>query len=84
MKQNLFYSVNSGQVVRQLGFGYDYSTSYYVRPLSSRQARFSVCFSRLWPILAIRSAVGLVGKVMYRLVGRIFEAFSTVISSPVI
>lgn len=84
MKQNLFYSVNSGQVVRQLGWGFDFSTPYYVKPLLSRRARFSFTFSRLLPILAIRSGVFLMAKVLHRLVGRIFEAFRVVISSPII
>ena len=83
MKKNIFYSTDSGQVVRQLGFGFDFSTSYYVKPLVSRRARFSVSFSRLSPILVIMSAGRSIVKVLYRAANGLFDAFKLVLSSPI-
>lgn len=77
-------STNSGQIVRQLGLGFDFSKPYYFTSLSTKRARFGVSVSRLLPVLAIRSAVSSIGKVVYRLVGRIFDAFGIVLSSPVV
>lgn len=84
MKQNLFYPTSSGQVVRQLGFGFDFTKPYYEVSLSSKRARFGVEFSRLPAVLAVTRALYSVVKVIYRLFGGIFEAFRIVISSPVV
>lgn len=83
MKQNLFYSTNSGQVVRQLGLGFDFTTPYYVKRVSIRNARFPISFSRISPILFIIFMGKLIAKVIYRFGGVLIGSFRIVLSSPV-
>ncbi len=82
MKESLFYS--KSYIVKNLGFGFDFSKPYYINSVSSKHARFSVSISRLLPVLAVRSAICLIVKVVRRLTGIFFDAFRIVIFSTVI
>jgi hypothetical protein len=84
MKDKVFFSTSSGQVVRNLGFGYDFSRPYYSTQVLSKRGRFAVSFSRLSPVLAVRTAISLSARGVYGWFGKVFEAFRIVISSAVV
>lgn len=71
------YFTNPGQIIQQLGFGFDFTKSEYETPVKYKEATFSLSLSGFWAVINFLKIV------IYQPLFTIYNAFKIVLTSPV-
>lgn len=70
--------------MRNLGLGFDFSTPYYIKPISSMRAKYSFSVRKMLQNLTISGFAGPSVKSIFKISKNVIDAFRIVLSSQVV